>query len=51
MAIATRKRVFDMAATDRLLIAGAHLPFPGLGHVAKASAGYAYVPAPWGEDL
>jgi glyoxylase-like metal-dependent hydrolase (beta-lactamase superfamily II) len=51
MAIASRKRVFDMTATDRLLIAGAHLPFPGLGHVAKASAGYAYVPAPWGEDL
>ncbi|HKF99839.1 MAG TPA: MBL fold metallo-hydrolase [Xanthobacteraceae bacterium] len=51
MAIASRKRVFDMAATDRLLIAGAHLPFPGLGHVAKASTGYAYVPAPWGEDL
>src|SRR5215813_4371984 len=51
MAIASRKRVFDMAATDRLLIAGAHLPFPGLGHVARTSAGYAYVPVPWGEDL
>jgi len=51
MAIATRKRVFDMVVTDRLMIAGAHLPFPGLGHVAKASAGYAYVPVPWGETL
>jgi hypothetical protein len=43
--------VFDMAAHDRLMIAGSHLPFPGLGHVAKASAGYAYVPVPWREDL
>jgi len=51
MAIASRKRVFDMAATDRLMIAGSHLPFPGLGHVAKASSGYAYVPVQWGADL
>jgi glyoxylase-like metal-dependent hydrolase (beta-lactamase superfamily II) len=51
MAIANRKRVFDMVATDRLLIAGSHLPFPGLGHVAKAASGYAYVPAEWGADL
>jgi glyoxylase-like metal-dependent hydrolase (beta-lactamase superfamily II) len=50
-AIASRKRVFDMVSTDRLAIAGAHLPFPGLGHVAKLSAGYAYVPVPWGEQL
>jgi glyoxylase-like metal-dependent hydrolase (beta-lactamase superfamily II) len=51
MAIATRKRVFDMTATDRLLIAGAHLPFPGVGHVARAATGYAYVPVEWGADL
>jgi glyoxylase-like metal-dependent hydrolase (beta-lactamase superfamily II) len=51
MAISSRHRVFDMAATDRLLIAGAHLPFPGLGHVAKASTGYTYVPTPWNENL
>lgn len=51
MAIASRKRVFDMTMTDKLLIAGSHLPFPGLGHVAKASTGYAYVPLEWGADL
>jgi glyoxylase-like metal-dependent hydrolase (beta-lactamase superfamily II) len=43
-AIASRKSVLDMAATDRLLFAGAHLPFPGVGHTAKAATGYAYVP-------
>ena len=51
MAISTRKKVFDMAAADKLLIAGAHLPFPGLGHVGKASTGHAYVPIPWSADL
>ena len=51
MAIASRKRALDMVATDRLMIAGSHLPFPGVGHVAKASAGYAYVPVQWGADL
>jgi glyoxylase-like metal-dependent hydrolase (beta-lactamase superfamily II) len=51
LGIATRKRVLDMTATDRLMIAGAHLPFPGLGHVARAATGYAYVPVEWGADL
>jgi glyoxylase-like metal-dependent hydrolase (beta-lactamase superfamily II) len=51
MAVASRKRVFDMVATDKLLISGSHLPFPGLAHVAKAATGYAYVPVQWGADL
>lgn len=44
MAIANRKKVMDMVAADRLLFAGAHLPFPGVGHAAKSGSGYAYVP-------
>jgi hypothetical protein len=40
-----------MATTNRLLIAGSHLPFPGLGHAAKAASGYACVPGEWGVDL
>jgi hypothetical protein len=50
MAISSRRRVFDMVATDRVMIAGAHLSFPDLGHVAKASTD-TYVPTPWNEDL
>jgi glyoxylase-like metal-dependent hydrolase (beta-lactamase superfamily II) len=46
-AAATRQRAFDRAAADRLLVAGMHLPFPGLGHVARASEGYRFAPAPW----
>ena len=36
-AIATRKKVLDIVATDKLMIAGTHIGFPGVGHVAKAS--------------
>jgi glyoxylase-like metal-dependent hydrolase (beta-lactamase superfamily II) len=50
-AIATRKKVMDMAATDRLLIAGTHIGFPGVGHVAKAGSGYAFVPVSWNASL
>jgi glyoxylase-like metal-dependent hydrolase (beta-lactamase superfamily II) len=51
MAIANRKKVFDMVASDRLLFAGTHLPFPGLGHAAKTWSGYTYVPLPHAEHL
>ena len=51
MAIASRKRVFDMVANDGLLFAGAHLPFPGLGRATKAQTGYTYVPLPYVEHL
>jgi glyoxylase-like metal-dependent hydrolase (beta-lactamase superfamily II) len=43
-AIATRKRTLDMVATDRIPVVGAHMPFPGKGHIQKAGAGYQFVP-------
>jgi glyoxylase-like metal-dependent hydrolase (beta-lactamase superfamily II) len=43
-AIATRKRVLDMVATDNLFVAGFHMPFPGLGVVEKSGTGYRWVP-------
>jgi hypothetical protein len=51
MAIANRKKAFDMVGSDRLLFAGAHLPFPGLGHATKALSGYTYLPLPHAEHL
>ncbi|MCK8786819.1 MBL fold metallo-hydrolase [Roseomonas sp. NAR14] len=47
MAEATRRRVLDMAAAERLRIAGFHWPFPALGHVAKDGAGYRWVADAW----
>lgn len=34
---ATRRRIFDMAATDRLPVIGYHMPFPSIGFVEKIS--------------
>lgn len=45
MMVATRKRLFDMIATDRLAFLGYHFPFPGVGHLARFGSGYTYVPA------
>lgn len=50
-AVATRKKVLDMVSTDKLLIAGMHIGFPGVGHVAKAGTGYAFVTVPWSSTL
>jgi glyoxylase-like metal-dependent hydrolase (beta-lactamase superfamily II) len=46
-AIATRKRVLDMVASDRQLVAGMHIGFPGLAHIVRRGASYAFVPEPW----
>lgn len=43
----TRKKVLDQVATDRLMVAGMHLPFPGFGYVAREGNGYRFVPAEW----
>lgn len=52
-ALQTRKALFKWTARDALLVAGAHLPFPGLGHVRAERRGhYTWVPvdfAPWPE--
>lgn len=44
-AVSTRREILADTARDRSWVAGAHLPFPGLGHVRPEGAGYAWVPA------
>ncbi|MEW4462016.1 MBL fold metallo-hydrolase [Roseibium algicola] len=46
-AVSTRKTFLDRAAADKLFFAGAHIPFPGMGRVAKDGEGYRFVPANW----
>lgn len=43
-AIATRKRVLDMAAAQQLLIVGHHMPFPAVGFVERTGNGYRWQP-------
>ena len=45
--VATRRRVYDMASADKLLVSGYHFPFPGLGYIEKAGSGYRLIPAAW----
>jgi glyoxylase-like metal-dependent hydrolase (beta-lactamase superfamily II) len=47
MAAATRRRLLDRAAADKMLVQGYHFPFPASGYIAKESRGYAFVPAHW----
>jgi glyoxylase-like metal-dependent hydrolase (beta-lactamase superfamily II) len=44
MAVATRKRILDMVATDEIFVVGFHMPFPGIGFVERTSGGYRWVP-------
>lgn len=46
-AVATRRRVLDMVAADRMRVAGIHMDFPAFGHIARAGAGYRFVPEVW----
>jgi glyoxylase-like metal-dependent hydrolase (beta-lactamase superfamily II) len=44
---ASRRKLFDMLAADRIRITGYHFPFPANGFVTKDGAGYRFVPADW----
>lgn len=43
-AVATRGRMLDMLANDRLFVASFHMPFPGIGYVEKGQGGYRWAP-------
>jgi glyoxylase-like metal-dependent hydrolase (beta-lactamase superfamily II) len=45
LAIQSRKRILDMAASERLAIAGAHVNAPGFGYVVRKGASFAFDPA------
>jgi glyoxylase-like metal-dependent hydrolase (beta-lactamase superfamily II) len=43
-ACATRRRMFDRVAADKLAVAGAHLDFPGFGTIVRRGSGFAFEP-------
>jgi glyoxylase-like metal-dependent hydrolase (beta-lactamase superfamily II) len=47
LGVKTRKSLLDRATHDRLLVAGYHYPFPGVGHVVKEGDGFRWLPADW----
>jgi glyoxylase-like metal-dependent hydrolase (beta-lactamase superfamily II) len=44
-AVQSRKRILDMAASERLAIAGAHVNAPGFGYVVRKGSSFAFEPA------
>jgi glyoxylase-like metal-dependent hydrolase (beta-lactamase superfamily II) len=47
----TRRKLYDMAAADKLLIQGYHYPFPAAGYIEKDGQGYRLVPISWNPTL
>jgi glyoxylase-like metal-dependent hydrolase (beta-lactamase superfamily II) len=51
VAVATRKKVLDMLATDRIPFTSYHMPFPAVGYIDKRADGsYHYVPVSYQLD-
>ena len=42
--VRTRRQLLEQAAAHRWWLAGAHLPFPGIGHVGREGKAYRWVP-------
>jgi glyoxylase-like metal-dependent hydrolase (beta-lactamase superfamily II) len=43
-ACATRRRMFDRIAADKLKVGGAHMDFPGFGFIVRKGPGFGYEP-------
>jgi glyoxylase-like metal-dependent hydrolase (beta-lactamase superfamily II) len=46
-AVQTRRKIYDMAVSEKMMLQGYHFPFPSLVYVEKSGNGYRLVPAPW----
>jgi glyoxylase-like metal-dependent hydrolase (beta-lactamase superfamily II) len=44
-AAATREQLFPTLVSEATLIAGPHMPFPGIGRLRKEANGYVWAPA------
>jgi glyoxylase-like metal-dependent hydrolase (beta-lactamase superfamily II) len=50
-AIASRKALLAQAASEGILVGGAHISFPGLGHVRAEATGYSWIPLPYSASV
>jgi glyoxylase-like metal-dependent hydrolase (beta-lactamase superfamily II) len=46
-AAGTRRRMLDMATSERMRVAGYHFPFPANGYIANSGGSYRFEPAFW----
>lgn len=49
LAIKSREYALAEAVSSGCLIAGSHLPFPGIGHLRKDSEGHTWIPSDYAE--
>jgi hypothetical protein len=47
LAAENRRRIFDLVASERLLVAGGHLHMPGFAHLVRDGGSYRLVPERW----
>ena len=47
----SRTKAIQLAASEKLQIAGSHVAFPSFGHVSKSKEGYYYIPSEWKYEL
>src|SRR6185437_14014054 len=47
MAEATRRKVYDMLAAEKMMVQGFHYPFPSVAYVEKTATGYRESMVPW----
>jgi glyoxylase-like metal-dependent hydrolase (beta-lactamase superfamily II) len=51
LAEATRRKVYDMLAAEKMRVQGFHYPFPSLAHVEKSGEGYREIMVPWSPTI
>jgi glyoxylase-like metal-dependent hydrolase (beta-lactamase superfamily II) len=51
MAEATRRKVYDMLAAEKMMVQGFHYPFPALAYIEKSGSGYREIPVPWNPNI
>jgi glyoxylase-like metal-dependent hydrolase (beta-lactamase superfamily II) len=44
-AVQTRRKLYDMLASEKMRMTGYHLPFPAVGRIEKSGSGYIFIPA------
>src|SRR5215475_2493094 len=50
-AVETRKKLYEMAAAEKMMVQGYHIAFPSMIYVEKSGNGFRLVPAPWNASI
>jgi glyoxylase-like metal-dependent hydrolase (beta-lactamase superfamily II) len=51
LAVQTRRKLYDMASADKMMVQGYHIPFPSMAYVEKSGNGFRLVPVPWSPTI